>query len=70
VSTWRPSRADIDMTEGVAKSAVALGLVLYGHVIVARSGHTSFKSSRLLQDLGFGRWRQPALDPAFARPRW
>jgi DNA repair protein RadC len=43
-----PSRADIEMTKEVAKAAAALGLALHDHVIVARSGHTSFKSRGLL----------------------
>ncbi|MBM3601955.1 MAG: JAB domain-containing protein [Alphaproteobacteria bacterium] len=43
-----PSRADIEMTKEVAKALSALGLTLHDHVIVARSGHTSFKSRGLL----------------------
>jgi DNA repair protein RadC len=43
-----PSRADIDMTREVAKAAATLGLSLYDHVIVGKSGATSFKSSGLM----------------------
>ena len=43
-----PSRPDIDMTKEVRDAAVALGIVLHDHVIVSRSGYTSFKSLGLL----------------------
>jgi DNA repair protein RadC len=43
-----PSRADIEMTREVAKAAATLGLQLHDHLIVGRSGHTSFKSQGLL----------------------
>ena len=43
-----PSKADIEMTTEVAKAASALGIVLHDHVIVGRSGHTSFKAAGLL----------------------
>jgi DNA repair protein RadC len=43
-----PSKADIEMTNEVAKAASTLGIVLHDHVIVGRSGHTSFKATGLL----------------------
>lgn len=43
-----PSKADIEMTKEVAKAAAALGITLHDHVIVGRSGHTSFKATGLL----------------------
>lgn len=43
-----PSQADIAMTRQLADAAAALGLVLHDHLIVARGGHTSFRSAGLL----------------------
>ncbi len=43
-----PSQADIAMTRQLAEAAAALGLVLHDHLIVARGGHTSFRSTGLL----------------------
>jgi DNA repair protein RadC len=43
-----PSRADIEMTRGVCDAARALKIVVHDHVIVARSGHASFKALGLL----------------------
>ena len=43
-----PSKADIDMTREVRDTAAKLGVVLHDHIIVAREGHTSFKSLGLL----------------------
>ena len=43
-----PSRADIEITKEVARAAQALGVQLHDHLIVGRSGHTSFKSQGLL----------------------
>lgn len=43
-----PSRADIEMTKEVGRAATALGIQLHDHLIVGRSGHTSFKSHGLL----------------------
>jgi len=42
-----PSQADIDMTRQVAEAAKSMGIVLHDHLIVARTGHTSFR------DLGY-----------------
>ncbi|MEQ8356576.1 MAG: DNA repair protein RadC [Kiloniellaceae bacterium] len=38
-----PSQADIDMTQQVAEAAKSMGIVLHDHLIIARSGHTSFR---------------------------
>ena len=43
----RPSQADIEMTRQVAEAAKSMGILLHDHLIVARSGHTSFR------DLGY-----------------
>ena len=43
-----PSKADIEMTNEVSKAALALGIILHDHVIVGRSGHTSFKATGLI----------------------
>jgi DNA repair protein RadC len=42
-----PSQADIDMTRQVAEAARSMGIVLHDHLIIAKSGHTSFR------DLGY-----------------
>ncbi|MCF3628537.1 DNA repair protein RadC [Thalassospiraceae bacterium LMO-SO8] len=38
-----PSQADIEMTRQVAEAANSMGIVLHDHLIVAKSGHTSFR---------------------------
>jgi DNA repair protein RadC len=43
-----PSRGDIDMTREVRSACDALGIALHDHVVIARSGHASFKSLGLL----------------------
>jgi DNA repair protein RadC len=43
-----PSRADIEMTRDVADAAKALKITVHDHVIVGRSGHSSFKALGLL----------------------
>ena len=43
-----PSSADIEITKEVARAAQALGVQLHDHLIISRSGHTSFKSQGLL----------------------
>lgn len=43
-----PSRADIDMTKQVAEAAEPLGVTLHDHIIVAKSGHVSFRSLGLI----------------------
>ncbi len=43
-----PSKADIEMTREVRDAGKRLGVTLHDHVIVASSGHSSFKSMGLL----------------------
>ena len=43
-----PSRADIEMTRDVVDAAKALKITVHDHVIVGRSGHSSFKALGLL----------------------
>jgi DNA repair protein RadC len=43
-----PSRADIEMTRQVREAARAVGIALHDHLIIGRSGHTSFKAMGLL----------------------
>ncbi|MEP1029990.1 MAG: DNA repair protein RadC [Alphaproteobacteria bacterium] len=38
-----PSQADIDMTRQVAEAAQSMSIVLHDHLIIAKSGHTSFR---------------------------
>ena len=42
------SRADIQLTREIRDAAGKLGIVLHDHLIVARSGATSFKAMGLL----------------------
>ena len=43
-----PSRADIDMTKLIVSTAKPLGILVHDHLIVAKDGHTSFKSKGLI----------------------
>ena len=43
-----PSKADIRMTNEVRDAGAKLGIALHDHVVVAKGGHTSFKSMGLL----------------------
>ncbi len=43
-----PSKADIQMTHELRDIGAGLGIRLHDHVIIARSGHTSFKELGLL----------------------
>jgi DNA repair protein RadC len=43
-----PSEADIAMTRDLRTAAEHLGLVLHDHLIIARSGHASFRAQGLL----------------------
>lgn len=43
-----PSEADIAMTKEVAEAGKKLGIAVHDHVIIARSGHASFKSLGLI----------------------
>lgn len=44
----KPSPADIAMTREIRDAAEKLGIVLHDHIIVGKSGTTSFKSTGLL----------------------
>ncbi|NQU60158.1 MAG: DNA repair protein RadC [Rhodospirillales bacterium] len=43
-----PSKADIEMTTEVKDAGSKLGIVLHDHLIMCKSGHTSFKEMGLL----------------------
>jgi DNA repair protein RadC len=43
-----PSVADIDMTRKIIDAAAKLGIEVHDHIIVGRTGHTSFKGSKLM----------------------
>jgi DNA repair protein RadC len=43
-----PSRADIEMTREVRQALEVVGITLHDHVVISRSGHSSFKSLGLL----------------------
>jgi DNA repair protein RadC len=43
-----PSRADIEMTKQVRDAARAVGIALHDHLVIGRSGHTSFKAQGLI----------------------
>ena len=47
-----PSRGDIEATSRVAAAGNALGIHIHDHVILARSGWTSFRALGLLQAIG------------------
>lgn len=51
----RPSRGDIETTRRIADAARALDICLHDHVIVARSGWSSFRALGLLQPAGAAR---------------
>jgi DNA repair protein RadC len=43
-----PSRADIQMTQGVIDVAKPLGISVHDHIIVGKEGHASFKGLKLI----------------------
>ena len=43
-----PSKADIDITQQIVKAAAAVNVAVHDHLIIGRSGHTSFKTLGLL----------------------
>ena len=43
-----PSRADVQMTREIAEAAGKLNIQVHDHVVIARTGHTSFKARGLL----------------------
>lgn len=44
----QPSKADIDITRQIRDAARPLGVILHDHVIIARTGYSSFKSDGLI----------------------
>ena len=44
----KPSRADVEMTRQVRDAAQAVGIALHDHLVIGKSGHSSFKSMGLL----------------------
>jgi DNA repair protein RadC len=43
-----PSRADIQMTQGIIDIAKPLGISVHDHIIVGKEGHASFKGLKLI----------------------
>jgi len=43
-----PSNADIEMTKEIIRAAEALNVVVHDHIIIAKGGHTSFKTLGLI----------------------
>lgn len=43
-----PSQSDVDMTRDVIKAASALDVIVHDHIIVSKSGHSSFKALGLM----------------------
>ena len=43
-----PSRGDIDMTKQVKDALEKIGITLHDHVVIGRTGHTSFRATGLL----------------------
>ena len=43
-----PSTADIQMTKEVAEAGVKLDIVLHDHIIISKTGHTSFRDLGLI----------------------
>jgi|SRR3954470_7917268 hypothetical protein len=43
-----PSQADIQMTKAIIDIATPLGISVYDHIIVGKSGHASFKGLKLI----------------------
>ena len=43
-----PSKADIEMTREVQEAAAKLGISVHDHIVIGKSGHSSFKSLGLL----------------------
>ncbi len=44
----KPSAADIAITKDIAKALAAIGVVVHDHLVIGRSGHSSFKSLGLV----------------------
>ena len=43
-----PSKADIDMTRRIVDAAAPFNLQVHDHIIISRSGHTSFRNAGLI----------------------
>ncbi|WP_108883032.1 RadC family protein [Anderseniella sp. Alg231-50] len=43
-----PSQTDIDMTRQIVDAAAKLTITVHDHIIIGRSGHTSFKALKLI----------------------
>lgn len=43
-----PSQADIDMTRQIVDAAAKLTITVHDHIIIGRTGHTSFKALKLI----------------------
>ncbi len=43
-----PSKSDIEMTREIVEAAGKLGIVVHDHVVIGKSGSTSFKTAGLL----------------------
>ena len=43
-----PSKADIEMTREVQDAADKLGIAVHDHIVIGKSGHSSFKAMELL----------------------
>ena len=43
-----PSRADIDMTRSIREAVQSVGITLHDHLVIGRSGHSSFRALGLL----------------------
>ena len=43
-----PSQADIDMTQQIVDAASKLTITVHDHIIIGRSGHTSFRAMKLI----------------------
>jgi DNA repair protein RadC len=46
-----PSKGDVDATRRIAEAALVLGICLHDHIIISRSGWTSFRKLGLLETL-------------------
>lgn len=44
----KPSQADIDMTQAIIRAAQPFDIIIHDHVIIARSGYSSFKNMGLM----------------------
>jgi len=47
----QPSRGDIDATRRIAQAALIMGICLHDHIVISRSGWSSFRKLGLLETL-------------------